>query len=76
LKTLTFFSKKELDFKDFVLVSELKLKKVLHLTFEGKKYILHICNRINNNRLTSSEKNQDKVTESEQALLDDKIKNY
>ena len=65
---LTFFSKKGLDFLDWVLVAKIKLAK-LHLTQEGKELILAICNRINNNRLTT---NPNKLNESDQLLLDQK----
>ena len=65
---LTFFSKKGLDFLDWVLVAKMKLAK-LHLTQEGKELILAICNRINNNRLTT---NPNKLNESDQLLLDQK----
>jgi hypothetical protein len=52
LSNLTFFTKKELDFKDWVLTFNLKLEGK-HKTVEGKKAILQICQRMNNNRLST-----------------------
>jgi hypothetical protein len=52
LSNLTFFTKKELDFKDWVFIFNMKLEGK-HQTVEGKKAILQICNRMNNYRLTT-----------------------
>ena len=46
LDKLTFFSKKGLDYKDWKIVTQLRLENK-HLCIEGKELIGHICNRMN-----------------------------
>jgi len=48
--------KKELDFKDWVSIFNMKLEGK-HQTVEGKKAFLLICNRMNKYRLTTYVKN-------------------
>lgn len=50
---LTFVSKKDLDYKDWKTIANLKLSGV-HLTKQGKELILSICNQMNNNRLSTN----------------------
>ena|SRR5258708_1813368 len=52
LDSLTFISKKGLDYMDWKTVALLR-KDGKHLTAEGKVLITNICNRMNNNRLTT-----------------------
>jgi hypothetical protein len=73
LEGLTFFSKKELDFKDWLIVTQMKLKG-LHLTVEGKELIKHICNRMNVNRLSTNLNSNNTLTVKEQELVNKKIK--
>jgi hypothetical protein len=60
LDSLTFISKKGLDYQDWKTVALLR-KQGKHLTAEGKVLITNICNRMNSNRLTT------KITDSEDA---------
>jgi len=52
LDSLTFISKKGLDYQDWRTVAFLR-KYGKHLTAEGKVLITNICNRMNSNRLTT-----------------------
>lgn len=56
LKNLTWVSKKQKDFHDWVLISQL-MAKGLHLTGEGLSYILAIKSRMNNGRLSTNQNN-------------------
>lgn len=56
LNNLTWLSKKQQDFKDWVLISKLVVKG-LHLTKEGLAYILQIKSRMNNGRLSTNKDN-------------------
>lgn len=73
LQELTFLSKKELDFKDWLIVTQLKLKG-LHLTLEGKELIKYICNRMNVNRLSTNLNSKNTLTVKEQEGMNKKIK--
>nr|UYG49005.1 NADH dehydrogenase subunit 4 [Rhizoctonia sp.] len=72
LQELIFLSKKELDFKDWLIVTQLKLKG-LHLTLEGKELIKSICNRMNVNRLSTNPDSKNILTVKEQEEIDKKI---
>ncbi len=58
LDSLTWLSKKELDYLDWKIVLSLK-QKGWHLTEEGKKIITSICNRMNSNRFSTNLKIKD-----------------
>ena len=53
LDSLTWLSKKELDYLDWKIILRLK-NKGLHFTAEGKEIISLICFRMNNNRLSTN----------------------
>ena len=61
LEGLTFFSKKELDFKDWLIVTQLKLRG-LHLTPECRDLISFICDRMNSNRLSTNLNSKNTLT--------------
>jgi len=73
LEGLTFLSKKELDFKDWLIVIQLKLKDK-HLTAEGREVISYICNKMNNNRLSTNLNSNNTLTIHKQEEMDQKIK--
>lgn len=72
LEGLTFFSKKELDFKDWQIVTQLKFKDK-HLTPEGREVINYICNRMNNYRLSTNLNSNNTLTIQKQEEMDPKI---
>ena len=74
LDKLTFFSKKGLDYKDWKIVTQLKLENK-HLCIEGKELIGHICNRMNKNRLSTNMDSLNKFNYSEMEEIDLKINN-
>lgn len=73
LERLTFFSKKELDFKDWLLVTQLKLKGI-HLTLEGKEFIKYICNRMNINRLSTNLNSNNTLSDENQEEMNKKTR--
>ena len=56
LNNLTWVSKKQKDFYDWVFISQL-MSRGLHLTSEGLSYILAIKSRMNNGRLSTNKNN-------------------
>ena len=70
---LIFFTKKYEDYKDWKIVALLKLEGK-HLTPEGKTLINHICNRMNNNRLSTNLNTLNTLNDKEMANINDKIK--
>ena len=56
LNNLTWVSKKQKDFYDWVLISQL-MSKGLHLTSSARAYILAIKSRMNNGRLSTNKNN-------------------
>lgn len=73
LENLTFLSKKELDYKDWLIVTQLKLKG-LHKTDEGKEAIKFICGRMNSYRLSTNLNSNNTLTIQKQEEMNQKIK--
>nr|ATI20449.1 LAGLIDADG endonuclease [Juglanconis juglandina] len=74
LDSLTWLSKKFLDYEDWKLVLEIK-NQGKHFTEEGKEVILILVNRMNNNRLSTSKIDKGEIKYVAAANLDKRILN-
>lgn len=61
LDSLVWLSKKELDYKDWKIILDIR-KKGKHFTEQGKKLISCISNRMNRNRLSTNLRKQDEIS--------------
>ena len=73
LDSLTFFSKKGMDYEDWRSAAMLKLRNK-RLTPEGKDLIDFLCSRMNKNRLTTNTGTLNSLNPQQENLMDLRIK--